>query len=73
MSSKQDKNSFSLMIEKLAQSQQISHMDAIIEYCTKNELEIEVAASLVNNQLKQKIAEEARDLRFLPKTGKLPL
>jgi hypothetical protein len=66
---------FSLDIEEIVYMKDISYMDAIIEYCEQNEVEIEVAASLISNNLKSKIQLEAEDLNFLPKsnTTKLPL
>jgi hypothetical protein len=66
---------FSLNIEEIVYMKDISYMDAIIEYCEQNEVEIEVAASLISNNLKSKIQLEAEDLNFLPKsnTTKLPL
>lgn len=73
MTSREEKNNFSLMIEKRAFEQNVACMEAIIEYCSENDLEIEVAASLINQSLKAKIEQEARALRFLPKTGKLPI
>jgi hypothetical protein len=36
-------------------------------------MEVEVAASLLNTALKSKIELEARELRFLPRQGHLPL
>jgi hypothetical protein len=67
--------SFSLVIEEIVYMKDISYMDAIIEYCEHNDVEIEVAASLISNNLKSKIQLEAEDLNFLPKsnTTKLPL
>lgn len=73
MTSREDKNNFSLMIEEMATKQEISCMEAITEYCLEHDLEVEVAAGLVNQSLKAKIEQEARALRFLPKTGKLPI
>ena len=66
---------FSFIIEEIVYMKDISYMDAIIEYCEQNEVEIEVAASLIWNNLKSKIQLEAEDLNFLPKsnTTKLPL
>ena len=66
---------FSLDIEEIVYMKDISYMDAIIEYCEQNEVEIEVAASLISNNLKSKIQLEAEDLNFLPRsnTTRLPL
>lgn len=73
MATRDEKNTFSLMIEARALAQNVSCMEAIIDHCEESGLEIELAATLLNQSLKSKIEEEARDLRFLPKTSKLPL
>ena len=64
---------FSHTIEEIAYSKKIPYMDAIVWYCDKNEVEIEVAAKLINAVLKSKIEAEEQDLNFLPKVAKLPL
>jgi hypothetical protein len=73
MPSKEEKDTFSLMIEEKATQLGISYMEMIVEYCTSSGMEIEVAASLLNSTLKARIELEARDLRFLPKMSVLPL
>ena len=73
MTSREEKNQFSLAIERIAENNEITHMEAILEHCERCGLEIEVAATLINQSLKAKIEMEARDLRFLPKGSKLPL
>lgn len=73
MTSREEKNLFSLTIERIADENQITHMEAILEHCERSGLEVEVAATLINQSLKAKIEMEARELRFLPKGSKLPL
>jgi hypothetical protein len=73
MPTREEKDNFSIMIEERAQSLSITHMDAIIDYCKRSGMEVEVAASLLNTTIKSKIETEARDLRFLPRIGVLPL
>jgi len=73
MASREEKNIFSMMIMEMAISEKIDHMDAITTYCDRNNLEIEVAASLINDSLKSIIEGEAMELRFLPRGGKLPI
>jgi hypothetical protein len=73
MATKIEKDKFSLMIEQRALNQESSCMETIIDYCEESGLELEVAATLLNQSLKCRIEEEARDLRFLPKIAKLPL
>jgi hypothetical protein len=73
MASREEKNRFSMMIMEMAISERIDHMDAITTYCEKNNLEIEIAATLINESLKSIILSEAMELRYLPKEGKLPI
>ncbi len=73
MASREEKNNFSMMIMNMAILEKIDHMDAITSYCERNNLEIEVAASLINDSLKSIIEGEAMELRYLPRGGKLPL
>ena len=73
MTTKEERDSFSIKIESIAVNEKISHMEAIIDYCENTGLEVEIAGTLCNTSLKAKIEAEARDLRFLPKGSKLPL
>ena len=73
MASLEEKNNFSMMIMQMAIEEKIDHMDAITTYCERNNLEIEVAASLINDSLKGLIEGEAMEMRYLPRVGRLPL
>jgi|TARA_B100000123_G_C25687766_1_gene409359 hypothetical protein len=66
---------FSKIIEEVVIEKRIPYMDAIVWYCEKNEMEVEVAAKLLNGIIKAKIEAEAIDLNFLstPKGSKLPI
>jgi len=73
MPTRDEKNTFSLMVEEIALTQSISHMEAITDYCDKTGLEVEVAATLINTTLKAKIELEARAKRYLTKNSILPI
>ena len=73
MANREEKNNFSMMIMEMAIKEKIDHMDAVTTYCERNNLEIEVAATLINDSLKSIIQGEATDLRYLPKGSKLPI
>jgi hypothetical protein len=75
MANKDEIHTFSLSIESLVKEKSIPYMDAIILYCEKTGLEIEIASKLISGALKAKIKIEAEELNFLPKskTIKLPL
>tara|TARA_A100001011_G_C14241475_1_gene813459 strand:- start:1109 stop:1339 length:231 start_codon:yes stop_codon:yes gene_type:complete len=66
---------FSKIIEEVVIDKRIPYMDAIVWYCERNEMEVEVAAKLLNGIIKSKIEAEALDLNFLtiPKGSKLPI
>ena len=64
---------FSQIIEEIATKKRISYMDAIVWYCEQENVEIEVAAKLINAVIKSKIEAEAQELNFLPKVAKLPI
>lgn len=64
---------FSIIIEQEVQKHKLSYMDAIISWCDKNEMEIEVAAKLCNGVIKEKLRYEAQELNFLEKPNRLPI
>ena len=69
----QSPKTFSLEIEKVAQDKKINHMDAVLWYCSKNDLEPDTVGRLITKGLKEKIEANARELNFLEKTAQLPI
>jgi len=69
------KDKFAEDIESIVLSTKLNYIDAIVQYCEKNEIELEKVNKLVSRPLKEKIRAEATELNFLKKTtrGKLPL
>ena len=67
-------NKFALIIEDIVRKKRISYMDAVIEYCAENQIDPSTTKSMINNNLKEKIAYEAQSLNMLKeKTAKLPI
>ena len=64
---------FSIYIESEVRKKHITHMEAILEYCSLNNIEPDSITNLIQKPLKDKIEADARDLNFLPKMGKLPV
>lgn len=64
---------FSTIIEKTVVEKRLSYLDAVVWWCEKNEMEIEIAAKLLNTTIKGKLEVEAQDLNFLEKGARLPL
>ncbi len=71
--SMQTSKTFSLEIEKMAKEKNLTHMDAVVEYCRIKGIEPESVARLISKSLKEKIEANARDLNFLPNQAKLPI
>jgi len=74
MATKDEMRKFTVAIEGKVANTDYTYLEAIVEYCKETELEIEVAASLVNANLKSKIELQASDLNLLKtKDSKLPI
>ena len=52
---------------------QTSYMDAILDYCARNEIEPDAVAPLISKPLKEKLEADARELNFLPRVATLPV
>lgn len=62
-------------IESLVKSHKLDYIDAIVHYCDKNQIELEVAASLVksNGRIKSVVQAEGEVLNILPRRARLPI
>ena len=67
-------NKFALLIEDIVRTKKISYIDAVVLYCEKNNIDPSTTKSMINKNLKEKIAYEAQGLNMLKeKTAKLPI
>lgn len=68
------KEKFAVDIEEIVNNSNLNYIDAIVEYCERNGVEIEVAVKLVSKPLKEKLRYDATELNYLKRTsrGKLP-
>ena len=64
---------FSLEIENIAKEKRISHLDAVLDYCQRNDIEPDTVGKLITKGLKEKIEANARDLNYLEKQAQLPI
>jgi hypothetical protein len=68
---------FSQFIEKEAVEKKQGLMESIIDFCEKNDIDIEAVAKLITRSLKEKIRIEAEDLHMIKRkttqTQELPL
>jgi len=66
---------FSLKIEAMVKKNRMPYMDAVIDYCKLNDIDVGTINSMVNKSLKEKIKAEAINLKMLKekKGGTLPV
>ena len=74
MPTKDEMMKFAIAIDKLVAETDYNYIEAITEHCKRTGLEIEVAATLVNANLKSKIESDAMENNMLKnKSPRLPL
>jgi len=74
MPTKEEMAIFCKTIDEMVAKTDYSYIEAIVEYCKQTGLELEVAATLVNSNLKAKIHSDAVDRNMLKEKGsKLPI
>lgn len=66
-------NEFSMHIEKLAHARRLSHLDAVLAFCSDHMIDPEDIASKINKSLKEKIEQDFRELNYLPKQAQLDM
>ena len=66
-------NEFSIYIDECVFSKKITYMDAVINYCTEMEIDVESIGSLINQKLKEKIQVEAEQANLIKPRGHLPI
>jgi len=67
------KEKFADDIEHLVLSTKMNYIDAIVQYCEDNEIEIESVGKLISKPLKEKIKYVATELNYMKKTSKAKL
>ena len=69
------KEKFAEEIESLVLRTQMNYIDAIVEYCEINNIEVDTIGKMISKPLKEKLKYDATELNFLKRTtrAKLPL
>lgn len=69
------KEKFAEEIESLVLRTQMNYIDAIVEYCEINNIEVDTIGKMISKPLKEKLKYDATELNYLKKTtrAKLPL
>jgi len=67
-------NKFAIIVEDIVRKKRCNYIDAIVLYCTENQIDPSTTKSMINKQLKEKIAYEATNLNLMKeKVAKLPI
>lgn len=64
---------FGKLVDEAVRSKKMTYMDAIIDVCDRNEVELEEVRKFVSPVLKEKVEAEAMKLNFLPRQNTLPI
>ena len=66
---------FSLKIESIVKDKRITYMDAVIDYCNNNDIDLSTVNPMINKSLKEKIKSEAINLKMIKEKqgGTLPV
>ena len=66
---------FSLKIESIVKEKRITYMDAVIDYCNNNDIDLGTVNPMINKSLKEKIKAEAINLKMIKEKrgGTLPV
>ena len=69
------KDKFAKDIEEFVLESKMNYIDAVVEYCEKNNIDITTVNKLISKPLKEKIRCNALELNYLKRTtrAKLPL
>ena len=62
---------FAIFIDEIVSETGMTHMEAVLKYCEENYIDPEDISSMVNKQLKEKIAVNMMDENYLPKRARL--
>ena len=74
MPTREEMSKFAKAIDALVAKTNYNYIEAIVEHCKQTGLEIEVAATLINANLKAKIESDAMDNNMLKEKGsRLPI
>lgn len=64
---------FSEQIEKIVFEKRMDYMEAVLYFCSENDLDPEDVAKFISSNLKSKIELNAIDSGYLPKKSVLPV
>ena len=64
---------FTIIIEDLVRTKNLTYLEAVCYYCEQNGLETNTVSKWISPTIKEKIQYDAEALNYLPKTTQLPV
>ena len=64
---------FAMFIDSHVATTGMTHMEAVLKYCEENYIDPEDISSMINKQLKEKIAVNMMEENYLPKRATLDI
>jgi len=64
---------FSIKIETMAANRGLTHVEALMEFCSDHMLDFEDVVPLISRSLKDKIEYDFRQLGYLPRKAQLDI
>jgi hypothetical protein len=64
---------FALDIERIVVKDKVNYIDAIVEYCERNELDVLDVVHLISKPLKEKLESNAMELNIVARQATLPI
>ena len=64
---------FTLLIEELVHTKNLTYLEAVCYHCEQNGLETNTVTKWISPAMKEKIQYDAEQLNYLPKTTALPI
>ena len=68
-----DPEKFMIEINHLVKTKKIDHIDAIVEYCHNNGIDVEEVIPLISRPLKEKLKVDAMAAGMMKQESKLPV
>ncbi len=65
--------SFMIIIETMMKDKRINHIDAVMEFCSDNEIDVEEVVPLITRPLKEKIKVDAMEAGMMKMEARLPI
>jgi hypothetical protein len=66
-------NEFSMYIDEIVTQFKIGYMDAVINYCSEKDIDVDSIGPLIGQKLREKIQMEAEQANMIKPRGHLPV